>query len=287
MSLNTAATGRSYEGEPFEVTQNAAMFYALAVGDRCDAYFDARRLNGLVVPPLYAAVYARGPVRAALLDPALGMRYEQLFLFDQSFQWLEPVRPGEVITTRATVKDINIYERGGLVTIETVSTNPKGKDVLIGRWGYFDRSAGKPGKGRPAKSGLPIGPVDLEIRVDIPASQTSVYAAAAGDRNPLHLDVSHAVGRGLKGIIVHGFNLMAVCAREIIAHLCAGDPSRLTSLSSRFVRPVYPGELLTVKAHRAARVDVDAGSTFDVSVLNPDDKVVITDASCVVKRGAS
>ena len=278
MSLNPAAAGRCYESGPIEINRSAVMFYALSVGDRNDAYFDERRAGGVVAHPLYAAVYARIPVRAALLDPAVGICYEQLFHYEQSFRRHAPVRPGDVLSTQAEIKAVRFFETGGLIELETVSTNGTGCTVLTGRWAYFDKSAGRPNTGRPERREVPPGPVVLRTEFTVPEGQTFVYAEASGDRNPLHLDEDHARRRGLSGIIVHGSCTLAHCAREIVDGLCDKSPSRLGALSVRFSHPVYPGERLVLEAREAGEKG-PLDRAFALSLVDRDGRAVLRNAS--------
>jgi acyl dehydratase len=92
--------------------------------------------------------------------------------------------------------------------------------------------------------GAPLVTVAQTIDLD----QTSRYAAASGDLNPIHVDANVAKVAGLPGIIVHGLCTMAFTAKVIVDQLCAGDPARLKRLAVRFSRPIFPGDTITTKA---------------------------------------
>ncbi|MBU6213483.1 MAG: MaoC family dehydratase N-terminal domain-containing protein [Actinomycetales bacterium] len=62
------------------------------------------------------------------------------------------------------------------------------------------------------------------------------YAAASGDRNPIHLDDDVAAEVGLPGVIAHGMLTMGHAAR--IVSDAAGGAWTLRSISVRFTRPV-------------------------------------------------
>jgi NAD(P)-dependent dehydrogenase (short-subunit alcohol dehydrogenase family)/acyl dehydratase len=84
------------------------------------------------------------------------------------------------------------------------------------------------------------------------------FAAASGDANPLHLDMGFARRSVYGRCIAHG-------ALVVIAALGIADESvlrRTRSLDLRFVRPVFPGEELTVRVGPAGadRVTVEAWS---------------------------
>jgi hypothetical protein len=60
------------------------------------------------IPPTFAAVYLLSPTVAQLFsDPEVGIDLAGLIHAEQSFEWLEPVRPGDVVdaTTEITAVD--------------------------------------------------------------------------------------------------------------------------------------------------------------------------------------
>ena len=245
--MNPSVIGKTYIAEPVEVSRAAAMFYALAVGDANTRYFDDRVEGGVMAPPMSAALWARNAIMSVLSDTKTDIRYDQLLHFSQTFHWMEPVRPGDLIATRAEIQDIREYENGGLITLKTESFNQREQLTAGGEWIFMDRSAGRPDAGKPPRLPAPEGPVTSEARVYVPSAQTFFYAEASGDRNPLHLDDAHARERGLPGIILHGLCTMALCHRALTAALCHGEPTHIRTLSVRFARPVFPGSHLYFK----------------------------------------
>lgn len=62
------------------------------------------------------------------------------------------------------------------------------------------------------------------------------YAAASGDRNPIHLDEEVARSVGLPGVIAHGMYTLALAARYVDTWV--GEPGHIAELSAKFTRPV-------------------------------------------------
>ncbi len=98
---------------------------------------DAARASphgGLVAPPTFAATFAIQPFAVACSDPELAVNVLRLVHGDQEFEFLEPVRAGDVLVTTGTIT--RIQERGNLdfleVTTETV--NQHGRSVVRGVW---------------------------------------------------------------------------------------------------------------------------------------------------------
>jgi acyl dehydratase len=80
------------------------------------------------------------------------------------------------------------------------------------------------------------------------------YAAASGDRNPLHTDDGFAREAGFPGVIAHGMFTMGHMAACAVAW--AGDPARVTAISAAFRAPVYPGDEL-VAAGRVRSIEAE------------------------------
>ncbi|MFE7528656.1 MaoC/PaaZ C-terminal domain-containing protein [Kitasatospora sp. NPDC057542] len=83
------------------------------------------------------------------------------------------------------------------------------------------------------------------------AADTTAYAHACGDLNPIHLDEDAAKAAGFPGTITHGMHLLALAAEQITDRHAGGDATRLTALGARFAAPTRPGtELrLTLQPH--------------------------------------
>ncbi|MDQ6691141.1 MAG: MaoC family dehydratase N-terminal domain-containing protein [Candidatus Dormibacteraeota bacterium] len=73
--------------------------------------------------------------------------------------------------------------------------------------------------------------------------QITAYAAASGDRNPIHLDDEFARSVGLPGVIAHGMLGMAQLANFVVQW--AGDHRRLRLLRCRFAGIVRPGDVIS------------------------------------------
>jgi acyl dehydratase len=90
--------------------------------------------RGLVAVPGFAATFAIEPFAAAVADPVLGLDLVQLLHGEQELEWLEPVRPGDLLTTTGEITRID--ERGNLDVVEVTTTtvNQHGRKVVRGVW---------------------------------------------------------------------------------------------------------------------------------------------------------
>jgi acyl dehydratase len=124
-----AATGMGVPGRVFRAPPEAAHPWAW---DEAAAATSPH--GGLVAPPSYAACFAIEPFAAACTDPALSIDVVRLVHGDQQFEWMGPVRPGDVLTTTGEITSLR--ERGPLdfVEVTTTSVNQRGETVVRGVW---------------------------------------------------------------------------------------------------------------------------------------------------------
>lgn len=73
------------------------------------------------------------------------------------------------------------------------------------------------------------------------------YAGASGDFNPLHHDVEFARAAGLTDVMGHGMLSAGLLASAVTRWFGA---ERLRGFSVRFVRPVWPGDVLVARCQR-------------------------------------
>ncbi len=90
--------------------------------------------GGIVAPPGFAATFAIEPFAKACSDPELRVNVLRLVHGEQDLEFLEPVRPGDALTTRGEIT--RIQERGNLDFLEvtTTTTNQHGRVVVRGVW---------------------------------------------------------------------------------------------------------------------------------------------------------
>ena len=74
----------------------------------------------------------------------------------------------------------------------------------------------------------------------------------------IHVDDAFAREVGLGGIVVQGMCVFAIAMRAVIDATADGDPARVRSASTRFLRAVRPGTALRTRVYRTA-----AGARFE------------------------
>lgn len=90
--------------------------------------------GGIVGLPNFAVVFSIAPFGLCVTDPELGLNLLMLVHGEQEFEFFEPIRPGDVLTSTGTITEL--FSKGGkdFVILSTESKNQKGQLVVKGTW---------------------------------------------------------------------------------------------------------------------------------------------------------
>jgi acyl dehydratase len=153
--LNAALIGKRYGPFTCRVALEKMREYAFAIAGGAPtvgglrtapagldpSLWDERRARknpygGVIAFPTFAATFAMEAFAAALEDPKLADRPSRLAILHaaQEFELLDVIRPGDVLTTVGTIRDIIQTRKIGLVIIATESKNQDGQPVVKGTW---------------------------------------------------------------------------------------------------------------------------------------------------------
>lgn len=156
----------------------------------------------------------------------------------------------------------------------------------------------EPTAARPVLAELEKGQTIGSRRVPLTRADLVAYAAASGDRNPIHWSQSFAESVGLPGVIAHGMLTMGAAVQLVTDW--AGDPGAVVDYQTRFTAMVpvedttgrtdddgapVPGAVLEVSGTVGA-VDTAAGTVrIDLKVEDPAQAKprVLTKAQAVVR----
>lgn len=274
MALNKDCIGRTYaENSPFEVKADAAQAYADATNAGIAAYSG----DDAVAPPMYGVAYSFGALGAPLGDGDLNVDFMRLVHGEQKMEFVQAVKPGDVISSESSIARIDTKDSGELIDVDIVSKNQNGDVVLRATSGLFIRASGK---GKKGNGDAPKDPFDdlpqlFSVEQSVDDDQSVRYADASGDHNPIHTDKDVAALAGLPGVILHGLCTMAFVHNALVRKL-DGDPSRLQQLSVRFSRPVLMGDVLTID------VRGDEAGPWHIKVTNQDGVAVLKNGEAIV-----
>lgn len=143
MPIDRKHLGRRYGPYRFEVGRESVLDFVAATDGGVPGRVFRNGGSGveapadppvLVAPPSYAAVFAIQPFATACADPALGLNVLRLVHGEQSFEFLEPVRPGDVLFTTGEIT--RVQDRGSLdfLEVSTETVDAEGRPVVRGVW---------------------------------------------------------------------------------------------------------------------------------------------------------
>ena len=130
--------GKEYPATEYEIGREKMKEYASAVQDTNPLYHDREagknsKYGDNIAPPNFAAVYNLMGCAQMFFDPDLGLNMAMLVHGEQEFEFIKPVKPGDVITTNGKIEDISEKGNNDLVVYEGRSVNQDGEVVTIGR----------------------------------------------------------------------------------------------------------------------------------------------------------
>ena len=83
------------------------------------------------VPPTFAAVYCLGPTLAQLFsDSEVGIDLAGLIHAEQSFEWPEPVQPGDVVDATAEITGVDTRRGMTFVRLAMEAVRPSDAAVV-------------------------------------------------------------------------------------------------------------------------------------------------------------
>ena len=113
-------------------------------------------------------------------------------------------------------------------------------------------------------------------------TQLALFAGAAGDHNPIHLDDEAAKGSGLPGVIVHGMLSMALLGQMITGWV---PQKNLRAFSTRFAAMNYPGDTITCRGKVVAKREVGGERLVDLDLEawnSRGEKTLAGNATCAL-----
>ena len=240
MSLRSSDVSHRY-GE------RETMLYALSIGMGRDPLneaelpfvFEKYRLRTV---PTWAIVVAR---QNLIYD--VGLNVGKMLHGEQTLELHHPLPPAAELLADAAVTEV--YDRGPdkgiIIQLGGTIYNAADRQRLIS-WGaaIFARGDGGIGgstKSVPRPAEMPMRKPDLVKVAETRRDQALLYRLN-GDRNLIHADPQLASSMGFKAPILHGACTYAIACREVLAHVCNYDHTRIRTFDVRFTSPVYPGE---------------------------------------------
>jgi acyl dehydratase len=274
MALPVEKLGTTYDPRTATIDPERTKAYAAATNDDNPAY-----TSGKYAPPVFGVVPTWEAMGLAVADTVPPEALMMVVHGEQDMHFLQPLVPGQTLTTRATAHSVRVGGSGTRFTIRVEAVDDDNAPVLDEYVTMFIRgmsdgeSAGpdKPDHTFPdAARGAKVG----EFTVHVDDDQTYRYKDASGDLMPIHVDNEFAKTVGLPGIIAHGLCTMAMTSQAVVKTVADGDPSRVKRLAVRFSKNVFPGNDVVTTIYDAGEKDgrkvyaFEAQSNGDLVISN-------------------
>src|ERR1044071_7346974 len=108
----------------------------------------------------------------------------------------------------------------------------------------------------------------------------TAFQAVSGDNHPIHYDVEYCRERGHPGPLAHGFQVLCFTAAGAgtFAHVIGDSLIAFIEQSSKFLKPVYPGDTLCPSLEVAALTPQRSTGvvTIAVTVHNQKNELVLS-----------
>lgn len=233
------------------VRHEAIVAYSEAIGET-----DERMLRGEVSPLMYGVVpswrHIVDQFNAVIPPSGHGRQVHGEHVITSP----RPLRPGDILQTRARLVGVKPTSKGSVVAIEAESRSTQG-ELLVHQvsTAFVIGVIANAGVGE-----LPTNPaafrssrtqvVEMPTDLGLPAR----YASASGDDSPIHLDDDAAKAIGLPGVILHGMCSLALAGRAVVSAVGGGDPTQLRRLGCRFTGVAFPGDPIVVEVSGSGQV---------------------------------
>jgi NAD(P)-dependent dehydrogenase (short-subunit alcohol dehydrogenase family)/acyl dehydratase/putative sterol carrier protein len=247
--LRRSIIGHRYGGGALLVRPEKMATYDDAVGDKGSLVFPVTLVKELFVK--------------FLEDPEFNGDLARMVHGEQLFYFHRPIKAWDLISPRGHVAGIEDKSSGQILSFDQ-RLYCEGELAVVMESRLFFRGESKGEKAPPLSRPEPSSQERVIVPTDLPAR----YAAASGDRNPIHVDKAFAQSAGFKDVILHGLGTLALVATAL--------PKDLARLQVRFAKPVYPGEALTTSFWRS-------DGRIEFETVNPAGEIVLANGLAVAR----
>ncbi|GAA2716005.1 MULTISPECIES: MaoC family dehydratase N-terminal domain-containing protein [Streptomyces] len=147
MALDQSFVGRTYPAtDPYEVGREKIREFAEAVGDANPVYTDPEAARALghpdvIAPPTFVFAITFQAAGQVVRDPKLGLDYDRVVHGDQRFEYVRPVRAGDLLTVTSTIDSIKSLAGNDVVTVRGEVHDADGELVVTAHTKLVARAA--------------------------------------------------------------------------------------------------------------------------------------------------
>jgi acyl dehydratase len=288
--ISTRAVGARLEARDVDLDQRRLLSFAAGIGIDWLELLDDARAEGVATFPTYCASLEFNALQEGLaggedfLGAGPAERSRGVHVGQDSF-FHAPLRPGDRVTTAATIAAIRPTSAGALMVVRAETRRRDSAELLTTSW-ITQLFRGVATMGEPRVSAAPPPPPDSSPlgeavrRIEVPVTRLSphIYAECADIWNPIHSERRVALAAGLPDIIYQGTAVWSLAARVAVDALCDRDPGRLARVGTRFATMVLPGDTLKIE------VFAPQGGVAALSIVNQAGEPVLKNAFAVIRR---
>lgn len=284
-----AVIGQPQEPFTYRYTSRDVSLYALGVGAPAD-WLDQDELKfvyelsqeGFQVLPSFAVIYGSQQIEQILSGRIGDIEYNPMMLVhgEQSVELHRPLPAEATVTCQPMISAIYDKGSGMLVVTDLTCQDESGETLAVLRSSMFIRGLGEFGgeRGPSEKPNVPPErPPDIAVTEQTSEKQALLYRLS-GDINPLHADPRMAAVGNFDRPILHGLCTFGYASRAILKHFAGNSADRLTVISARFSKHVFPGETLTTQMW-----DMGEGKVIFQTRVEERDEVVLSFAGATVR----
>lgn len=290
MRIGSDIVGLKFRELKTSVTWRHTTNYAASTGDANPFYFDDRRKEGIIAPPMFA-VAVTWPLVENLADylelPCSPEIFQTMVHYSEHLEFLRPIRPGDRLSVNGRVAAVTPHRAGTLVVFEFSASDQQGRPVFHEHMGGLLRGvncadSGKGGNNIPTAPRFTDCPSPVwEEAVPIRPEAPYIYDGCTNIVFPIHTSPAFAESAGLPGIILQGTATLAYAAARLVNREAGGDPSGLEAICCRFTGMVRPDSIIRVRLLK--RVSGDNRAHLFFRVFDQQGQTAVNDGYARIK----
>ncbi|MBW2369515.1 MAG: MaoC family dehydratase [Deltaproteobacteria bacterium] len=295
MEISSQCVGTRLPDYHLEISARQIMNFAAALEDVNPYFFDDKRSEGIVAPPMMAVsltwqVASRLPeyLEGDVFPPGT-FRTQMQYAENLDFHRL--IKPGDKITIKSEMTAVFPHRLGSLVVFRFRASDQQKRTVFTNCPVGFLKGVMCIDEGRslPDVNPNPLAPGLKSVRnkpqwqapVQISPFAPYIYDGCADMSFPVHTSIAYAHNVGLPNIIVPGTLVLGFSIREILRREADQNPTLLKRVCCRFPRPVEPGTQVVVRVLEKKKENGSQHVSFDV--INSDESHVLKNGLIVIK----
>lgn len=116
--------------------------------------------------------------------------------------------------------------------------------------------------------------MEASFRTEITKEKMDAFRSITQDENPLHTDEAFAREKGFPSCVAYGM-LTASFLSTLAGVYLPGENSLIHSVETKFVKPVFPGDVLSVQGKIKEKNELFSVITLQITITNQKGEKVL------------